>query len=66
MHLEGGKGTYFKKEDILEEILSQLWLILVHLKRQGEGRKQIVGTAMVVLGRLFCNLHDMAGNADCQ
>ena len=31
---------------LLEEILSRLRLILVHLKRQGEGWKQIVCTAM--------------------
>jgi len=46
MHLEDGKGIYCKREDILEEILSRLRLILVHLKRQGEGWKQTVGTAM--------------------
>ena len=46
MHLEDGKGIYCKREDILEEILSRLRLILVHLKRQGEGWKHIVGTAM--------------------
>jgi len=42
LHLEDSKGTYYKvddqsREDILEEILSQLRTILIPFKKQGEG-----------------------------
>jgi hypothetical protein len=44
LHLEDSKGTYYKvddqsREDILEEILSQLRTILIPFKKQGEGWK---------------------------
>ncbi len=47
LHLEDGKGTYWKisdrtKEDILEDILLQLRGIILPFKRQGEGWAMVV------------------------
>ena len=47
LHLEDGKGTYWKisdrtKEDILEDVLLQLRGIILPFKRQGEGWAMVV------------------------
>ena len=64
MHLEDGKGTYYKivdqtKEDILDEILSKLRSILIPFKAQGEGWKHVAesiirDSSKAVEGRRLC------------
>ena len=77
MHLEDGKGTYYKivdqtKEDILDEILSKLRSILIPFKAQGEGWKHVVesivrDSSKAAEGRRLCKfyiiwkLHKAAG-----
>lgn len=79
MHLEDGKGTYYKivdqtKEDILDEILSKLRSILIPFKVQGEGWKHVAesiirDSSKAVEGRRLCKfyiiwkLHKAAGGS---
>ena len=67
LHLEDGKGTYYKiadqtREDILEEILSRLRTILIPFKRQGEGWKHVAesiiwDSSKAVTGGRLCRFY---------